>query len=209
VAIATLSGSAYYKLSEELRRRKIGFASLDPNLEIPAYVNLILTTKEERCLLDHPNIFVYNEGEDVGEFVDRAIQTAYGTGKVKRMTIGVDPGKNWGVSAVANGRLLRSGEYGSIEDVEREVQKLVAGVLAEEYVVKIGNGSEPYHSQVISRLGQSLPKDVIIESVREEGTSRGFLWREKEGRVDAASAGRICFREGRRIPRKLLAEVDE
>jgi hypothetical protein len=209
VAIATLSGSVYYKLAQELKKRKMGFVSLDPNSEIPPYINLILTTKEERCLLDHPNIFVYNEGEDATGFIDRTIQTVYRTGKVRRITIGVDPGKNWGISATADGRLLYSGGYGSMKGVEQEVQRLVTVVVAEEYVVKIGNGSEPYHSQIISRLDESLPKDVVMESVREEGTSRGILWRKREEQADAASAGRICFRRGRRIPRKNRAKPDE
>ena len=208
VAIATLSGSIYYKLAQELRKRKVNFVSLDPNSEIPPHVNLILTTKEERRLLGHPNVFVYNEDEDTVGFIDRAIQTAYRTGKVKRMTIGVDPGKNWGISATADGRLLHSGGFRSMKDVEQEIQRLVTVVIAEEYVIKIGNGSEPYHSQIISKLNGSLPKDVIIESVQEEGTSRSFLWRRKEERVDAASAGRICFRKGRRIPRKIQAESE-
>jgi len=202
VAIATLSGSAYYKLAEELKKRKVGFVSLDPNSETPPYINLVLTTKEERCLLDHPNVFMYNKDEDVAEFVDRAIQITYGTRRAKRVIIGVDPGKSWGISAVADGRLLYSNEYSSMEDIEKEIHRLITGIKAREYIVKIGNGSEPYHSQLVSRLDEVLQKEVIIESVREEGTSRGVLWREKERQVDAASAGRICFREGRRISRK-------
>ncbi len=202
VAVVTLSGSAYYKLTEELKKRKIGFISLNPNSKIPAHINLILTTKEERHLLHHPNIVVYDEDEDVANVIDLAIQTTYRTQEVRRLIVGVDPGKSWGVSAVADGMLLHSSGYTSMRDVEKEIQNLIAKVTAKEYVVKIGNGSEPHHSQLISRLNRVLPRKIIIESVREEGTSSNFLWKRKEGRIDAISAERICSRKGKRITRK-------
>ena len=202
VAVATLSGSAYYKLVEELKKRKIDFISLNPNSKIPLHVNLILTTREERHLLDHPNIVVYDENENIVNIIDLVLQATHGTQEVRRLILGVDPGKSWGVSAVADGRLLHSGGYSSMKEVEEEIQDLIARVTAKEYVVKIGNGSEPYHSQLISKLSRVLPRDVIIESVREEGTSSSLLWKKKEDRVDAVSAERICSRRGRKIVRK-------
>jgi len=200
VAIATLSGSAYYKLTKEMRKRKIDFISLNPKSKIPAYVNLVLTTREEQHLLNHPNIVIYDESKDVAEVVSRAIQIPYRSTGVRRLTIGVDPGKNWGISAVADGRLVYSGESISMEEVEGKIRNLIGKVVAEEYVVKIGNGSEPYHSQIISKLNDSLPREVVIESVREEGTSSSLIWK-KRGRIDAVSAERICSRKGKKIAR--------
>jgi len=202
VAVATLSGSAYYKLAEELKRRKIDFISLNPNSKIPVHINLILTTREERHLLDHPNIVVYDENEDIANIFDLTIQATHRPQEVRRLIVGVDPGKRWGVSAVADGRLLYSGEYSTMRGVEKEIQDLIARVMANEYVVKIGNGSEPYHSQLISKLNEVLPRAVIIESVREEGTSSSLLWRKKKDQIDAVSAERICSRRGRKITRK-------
>jgi hypothetical protein len=202
VAVATLSGSAYYKLTEELKKKKIDFISLNPNSKIPVYINLILTTKEEHHLLHHPNIVIYDESEDIANVVDLAVQTTHRTQEVRRLIVGVDPGKSWGVSAVADGTLLHSGGYTSMKEVEEEIQNLIAKVTAKEYVVKIGNGSEPHHSQLISSLNRVLPRKVIIESVREEGTSSNILWKRKEDRIDAISAELICSRRGKRIARK-------
>ena len=49
VAVATLSGSAYYGLVEELKKRDIAFISLNPNSKIPIHINLVLTTSEEQA----------------------------------------------------------------------------------------------------------------------------------------------------------------
>ncbi len=200
VAVATLSGSAYYELVEELKKRGITFISLSPNSKIPIHVNLVLTTREEHHLLDHQNVISYDEGEDVAEIIDRAIQLAYGIQEVRKVTIGVDPGKKWGVSAIADGRVVHSNEYISMKDVEGKIQDLITKIVAEEYVVKVGNGSEPYHSQLISRLNELLPREVIIESVQEEGTSSSLI--RKSRRINAESAERISSRKGRRISRK-------
>lgn len=200
VAVATLSGSAYYELVEELKKRGITFISLNPNSKIPIHINLVLTTREEHHLLDHPNVISYDEGEDLAEIIDRAIQLAYGIQEVRKVTIGVDPGKKWGVSAIADERVIHSNEYISMKDVEGKIQDLITKIAAEEYVVKVGNGSEPYHSQLISRLNELLPREVIIESVQEEGTSSSLI--RKSRRINAESAERISSRRGRRICRK-------
>ena len=200
VAVATLSGSAYYELVEELRKRGIDFISLNPNSKIPIHINLVLTTREEHHLVNHPSIISYDEREDVSEIIDKAIQIAYRIQEVRRLTIGVDPGKKWGLSAIADNLVLHSSEYISMKDVEDRIQNVIAKINAEEYIVKIGNGSEPYHSQLISRLNELLPKEVVIESVQEEGTSKNFL--RKSRRINAESAERISSRKGKRIPRK-------
>ncbi|UCD73387.1 MAG: hypothetical protein JSW01_01735 [Candidatus Bathyarchaeota archaeon] len=200
VAVATLSGSAYYGLVKELKKRGIAFISLNPNSKIPIHINLVLTTKEEHHLVNHSNVISYDEKEDVAEIIDKAIQIAYRIQEVRKLTIGVDPGKKWGLSAIADDLVLHSNEYISMKDVEDRIQKLIAKINAEEYIVKIGNGSEPYHSQLISRLNESLPREVIIESVQEEGTSSNLI--RKSRRNNAESAERISSRKGKRIPRK-------
>lgn len=200
VAVATLSGSAYYELIKELKKRDIAFISLNPHSKIPIHINFVLTTREEHHLLDHPNIISYNEGEDVAEIIDQVIQMAYGVQEVRKVTIGVDPGKKWGVSAIADERVLHSNEYISMKDVEDKIQNLIKKITAKEYVVKVGNGSEPYHSQLISRLNELLPREVVIESVQEEGTSSNLI--RKSRRINAESAERISSRRGRRISRK-------
>jgi hypothetical protein len=200
VAVATLSGSAYYELIKELKKRDIAFISLNPHSKIPIHINFVLTTREEHHLLDHPNIISYNEGEDVAEIIDQVIQMAYGVQEVRKVTIGVDPGKKWGVSAIADERVLHSNEYISMKDVEDKIQNLITKITAKEYVVKVGNGSEPYHSQLISRLNELLPREVVIESVQEEGTSSNLI--RKSRRINAESAERISSRRGRRISRK-------
>jgi len=201
IAIVTLSGSAYYRFAEELKRRKMMFLSLTPDTEIPVHVDLVLTTKTEKSSIDHPNIIAYEEDENVDELIDQALQFIYGRQKHRRMIIGVDPGKSWGVSAVVDGRLICSSIHNTMRDTEDEIIALITRVAAEEYIVKIGNGSEPYHSQLMSSLDKDLPRDIAIESVCEEGTSSDIIRERRESRIDAISAELISSRKGKRISR--------
>jgi len=201
IAVATLSGFVYYEFAKELKRRNIYFISLNPNSEVPIHVNLVLTTKEEQHLLDHQNVVTYDDSTDIAEVVDQALWTAHGTLKTRRLVIGIDPGKSWGLSAIADERLLQSSRYMSMSEVENQIQRLIGNVKAEKYVVKVGNGSEPFHSQLIFKLDGLLPEDTIIESVREEGTSSDVI-RGHSRQIDALSAEQICFRRGKRIRRR-------
>jgi len=64
IAVATVSGKAYYKLVKELKERDIPFLSLTPRDHIPPSVKVVITTGKERRLITHPNVLVFNEETD-------------------------------------------------------------------------------------------------------------------------------------------------
>ncbi|MDP6612630.1 MAG: hypothetical protein QF673_01265, partial [Candidatus Hydrothermarchaeota archaeon] len=55
-AIATSSMRFYYGIVEELRKRGLEFLSLKIGEEIPSRVAVVLTTPEEKSLIDFPRI---------------------------------------------------------------------------------------------------------------------------------------------------------
>ena len=59
IAVATVSGKAYYKLVNELKNRDIPFLSLVPGDSIPQSIKVVVTTEKEKPLIDHQRILVY------------------------------------------------------------------------------------------------------------------------------------------------------
>ncbi|MEM3041561.1 MAG: hypothetical protein QXG97_06020, partial [Nitrososphaerota archaeon] len=60
IAVATVSGKAYYRLVKELKERNLLFLSLVPGEPVSSSINVVITTEKERNLINHPNILTYN-----------------------------------------------------------------------------------------------------------------------------------------------------
>ena len=99
VAVATVSGKAYYLLVNELKDRGVNFLSLTPNEPIPSTVQVVLTTEEERKFIKHPQVLVYQAKLSASVMVDEAIKLMRGTKAFETITVGVDPGKTFALSA--------------------------------------------------------------------------------------------------------------
>ena len=71
VAVATVSGKAYYFIVNELKRRGVPFVSILPTDPVPVWVHVVITTKEERAGMKHKNVLEYKD-EDLAKVVDEA-----------------------------------------------------------------------------------------------------------------------------------------
>ena len=77
VAVATVQGKAYFLVVNELRRRNIPFLSLIPGQPVPAEVRVVITTEQEKHLINHEKILIYNpesEPEILGSEVVKILQ---------------------------------------------------------------------------------------------------------------------------------------
>jgi hypothetical protein len=61
VAVATVSGKAYFLLVNELKERDIDFLSIIPGQPVPAEAKVVVTTEKEKPLINHEKILVYDE----------------------------------------------------------------------------------------------------------------------------------------------------
>jgi len=76
IAVATVSGKAYYHLVNELKARGLPFLSLTPYDIIPTDIEVVITTENERSFVDHPNVMVFEENTDPATIVSKAIRSA-------------------------------------------------------------------------------------------------------------------------------------
>jgi hypothetical protein len=171
IAVATVSGKAYYQLVKELKARGLPFLSLTPFDTIPTDVKVVITTRNERQLINHPCILVFEETMEPATVVNEAIRSVEGRGNHDKITVGVDPGKTFGVAVLSNGNILETVTHSSMEQTVKAVSEVLAKNPANTYIIKVGDGAPEYTHAFLSLLDKTLPPSVAIEIVSEAGTS--------------------------------------
>ncbi len=204
IAVATVSGRAYYKLVNELKRKDLPFLSLKPWDPIPLNIKVVITTKEEHHLVTHPNVLIF-ECENPTSVIDEAILVVQGKRSYEKVVVGVDPGKTYGVAVLGDDNVLETLNCSSLEETVKVVLDGLKRVPATVKVVKVGNGAPAYKKGLLHSLDEALPQETVIEIVSEAGTSR-FMNETTHRREskDAVSAIEIAGRKGQTFPRKSI-----
>ncbi len=202
IAVATVSGKAYFQLVSELKARGLPFLSLTPYDTIPAKIKAVITTENERSYINHPNILVFQENADPAAIVNEAIRSIEGKRNQETITIGVDPGKTLGMAVLSNGNVLETMIHSSVEQTVTAILDALNKNPATTYIVKVGDGAPEYTRTLLSQLDRTLPKDVAIEIVSEAGTSHFSKETvHRRGLRDAMSAVKIAERRGQPFQR--------
>lgn len=205
IALATVSGKAYYKLVSELKKRGLPFLSLKPTDAVPLDVKVVITTGRERQMVTHPYVLVFEEKNDPAEIVNEAIRLVQGKPSYDEVVIGVDPGRTFGVAVIGDGRILETANCSSLKETMDTILKALDNVPAAINRVRVGDGAPVYTKELLHSLNEALPKETAIEVVCEAGTSqptKGMAHRREV--KNKASAIKIAERKGRIFPRRKL-----
>jgi len=164
---------------------------------------VVITTKEERHLVTHPNVLTFEDESNATSVIDEAILTAQGKQGYEKVVVGVDPGKTYGVAVLGDDNVLETLNCSSLEETINAILDGLKRVPATVRVVKVGDGAPAYAKGLLHSLDETLPQETVIEIVSETGTSR--LMNEtvhRRGLKDAMSAIEIAGRNGQIFPRK-------
>jgi len=203
IAVATVSGKAYYILVKELKRRNVSFLSLTPDDTIPIDVKLVITTKKERVKITHQNVLEYEETKNPTEIIDEALRIAKGKRTYERLIVGVDPGQNFGVAVLGDRNILETKNCTSLNQTVNTIIDVLNRTPATHKTIRIGNGAPSFAEELWRHLNDALPRNVVIESVREEGTSQSLgETSHRRGERDVSSAIKIGQRQGQVLPRR-------
>lgn len=172
IAVATVSGKAYYLLVNALKTLGIDFVSLTPYETVPLNIQAVITTQAEFKHIKHPRVLIYHENTDPFSVVDEALKITKGQKGFEILVVGVDPGKTVGIAVLSDGNTRKTLTCSSIE----ETVNTVTDIFRKEKhftvrVLKVGNLPSSYTARLIPLLDDVLPQDVTIEIVREAGTS--------------------------------------
>ena len=196
IAVVTVSGKAYFRLVNELKKRKFDFLSLIPKESIPPSISVVITTEIEKSSINHPNILIYNPEVDPSSTIEEAYRIIQNKEAYEEIVIGVDIGKTFGIAVLADGKILSMDEKNTLEMTLSFVLKELMKNPANVKIVRIGNGVPQMAKEFANRLTIALPENASIEMVSEENTSslrnRGL----QKKLSDSESAIRIARKKG-------------
>jgi len=206
IAVATVSGKAYYLIVDELKKRNVPFISITPYEPVPMEIKVVLTTERELPLINHENVLTLKEGEDPQALINQAIQHLEGKNSYEKIVIGVDPGEVLGIAVLADGKIIKTGNSFSIKETIDEIGNIIEGlkdVKASTIIVRVGDGVPEYKERLLRALDRRLPPNVELESVSEAGTDRYISEaKHRRGIRDIVSAIKIARRNGQKFVRR-------
>jgi hypothetical protein len=210
IAVATVSGKAYYLIVNELRKRNIPFLSLTPNDPIPVEIKAVITTEKEKHLINHEKIFTYKTEAGLEAMITSALQKIRGKELYDKLVIGVDPGEVIGLAVLADGNVLETANCFSVDETLEKIRSIIKNLEntnVGSYSVKIGDGMPKYKEELLSALDKTLPQNIVLEYVGEAGTSRALdEAKHRRGLRDIVSAIKIAGRNGHTFQRRKTNE---
>lgn len=203
IAVATVSGRAYYELVNELKRKRLSFSSLKPWDLIPLEIKVVITTEEERQHISHPQVLLFEEGSNPESVVDKAVLIVRGKRNYERVVVGVDPGKTYGIALLGDDKVLETLTSSSFQEAVNLIVDRLKRFPSLVRVVRVGDGPPEYTKKLIRSLNVALPEGTRMEIVSEAGTSHLMSYSaNRRGPRDAVSAIEIGRRNGKVFPRK-------
>jgi hypothetical protein len=202
VAVATVQGKTYFLIVNQLREKNIPFISLVPGESVPAEISLVITTEEEKYLVNG-KILVFHGEDELDRLVEQVKVLLLGKEAFMKIVVGIDPGLAIGVVFIADGKVIEEDNCFSTKEVVDSVLKLLRNVNFEvtDVSVKIGNGV-PVYKDLLECLNQALPPQVELEVVCEAGTNKPLKEnRRSRGVRHISSATLIAGRSGYIVPR--------
>jgi hypothetical protein len=208
VAVATVSGKAYFLIVNKLKERNIPFVSLVPGEPVPTEVKAVITTETEKHRINHEKILVYDSETEPDTVVNEVLKILQGKEVYEKIVIGVDPGEVFGLAVIADGKVNETANCFSIQEVLTKISSIAKNVdfSSTAVTIKIGSGV-PTYKELIETLDLTLPPEVVLEVVSEAGTNRPLNEdKHRRGLRDIASAIRIAGRAGHVYPRRKTGE---
>ena len=210
VAVATVSGKAYFLIVNKLKERNLPFISLVPGETVPTEVKAVITTEKEKHRVNHEKILVYDSETEPDALANEVMKILQGKEVYEKIVIGVDPGEVFGLAVIADGKVNETANCFSIQEILTKISSIVKNVAfsSTAVTIKIGSGV-PTYKELIETLDAALPPEVALEVVSEAGTNRALNHnKHRRGLRDIASAIRIAGRAGHIYPRRRTNETN-
>lgn len=213
IALITKDIKFYSEIAKKLKEKNEKFLSLTPEQEIPPNISVVITTKKEEKIIKERKDFKFkiiaenNASKAFEELIFLNTERNY-----KKIVIGIDPGKNIGISAIgfplygeqesrSSANIIYEAEVSSRKELVSTIKKLCKKIRSREIKIKIGRKGSWYRDLIIKELLRNFKFD--IELVDEHKTSKLARNEKRKGRtsmsINVVSAREIAFKEGKKI----------
>ncbi len=206
IAVATVSGKAYYLIVKQLKEKNIPFISVIPTETIPSEIKVVITTRQERQLINHEKVITYQTEAELETLANEALRIVQGKEHFEKVVIGVDPGEVFGLAVLADGKIIDATNCFSLKETLTKIESVLKNIQSTSATwicIKIGDGVPDCKRELLDALDDALPPNVVLESVREAGTNRNLHeTQHRRGLRDIVSATRIAGRNGEKFYRR-------
>lgn len=188
IVVATANFEVYHDLVGELRDRGVTFTTVQPDEDIPASADVVLTGTGEQLSAPAGLPVVEATPDEPRAAVETALgHLRDGDGRV---IVGIDPGSRPGVAVLA-GDTVVAAFHVPRDEVATVVREEIAD--ATDPVVRIGDGARLDGARIVDDVD-----DVRVELVDETGTTP-YLGTGAGGMGDVLAAVNIARRAGEPI----------
>jgi hypothetical protein len=201
IGIYTKDFSLYYDILKAIRKRKIGYVSLNSAQHIPSKVGVILTSNNEMHDIKSTKVIAADAYDTVDHAIDLALQMIYGKEMYSKIYIGIDPGDKPGIAIIGDEILLSKTYVESPEKILSKVKQILKEYPATQTLIRIGHGSIIIRNRIINSL---ITLGIPIEIVDETKTTPAQEVRRLER--DSEAAAMIANIKGGRVQSKLPLE---
>ncbi|MCW4053512.1 MAG: hypothetical protein NWE84_01145 [Candidatus Bathyarchaeota archaeon] len=211
VAVATVSGKAYFLIVNKLKELDIPFLSLVPGETVPADIKVVISTEKEKQQVNFERILVYDGETEPGLAANEVRKILQGKEAYEKIVVGIDPGEVFGLAVIADGKVNETANCFSVHEALTKVKQIIRYVdfPSTTVTIKIGSGI-PTYKELIERFDIALSPEVVLQVVSEAGTNRAINDnKHRRGLRDIASAIRIAGRAGHVYPRRKPNEAEQ
>jgi len=195
IGLLTENFLLYYELVSLLRKRNLPFVSLTFKDEIPANVDVIITSFKEKDKVKFEKVIPCSTEMKLNQIIDKAILLMYGG---EDLVFGIDPGKNIGIAVFSNEKLIRSFVATTPEEAAAQINTLFEYSGMKNATIKIGNGARIIRNRIINLLQNP---NMRIEIVDENEVAKV--------KDDEKAAMHIAMMDGKEVFGKMDIEPKE
>lgn len=171
--------------------------SLLPGDRIPGRVAVVLTSTDERPLIDHPRVLAVREGGD-RRVLEAAVAHALDpSDPAEELIVGIDPGPRPGFAIVSGGRCLGEGNLEGPEAAETLASQVRHRFPGRPLRFRVGAGDPPDRNRIVNAL---IARYRSVELVNERGTTPRGRRRPR----DAEAARSIALTPGTTVREPLV-----
>jgi predicted RNase H-like nuclease (RuvC/YqgF family) len=128
VAVATVSGKAYFLIVNKLKEKNIPFISLVPGETVPTEVKAVITTEQEKHRINHEKILIYDSKIEPDTLANEVRKILQGKEAYERIVIGIDPGEVLGLAVIADGKVNETGNCFNVQEALTKVSSALQDV---------------------------------------------------------------------------------
>jgi len=152
IGVMTSNFVLYHDLVNALHTRGLQFISLTFDTPIPADVDVIVTSPEEKGAVHFGTVVCPRREESMDELIDRALFIVQKRSPARKIIIGIDPGSTPGIAIFSDGVLFRRFTAKSPREAIDFILSFMKNFSGADVTIRVGHGARLVRNRMINAL---------------------------------------------------------